>query len=103
MALQALLSRWSISVTTSDSLADALVIDGSWDVIISDYELGERQNGLDLIEAMRDRASVFALLVASPDESVLQRAADLGVEVIEKPVSPIVLRMFLARSPSKKR
>jgi hypothetical protein len=54
---------------------------------------------LDLIEAMHKRACAFALLVASPTDEIVERAAELGVELIEKPVAPIVLRMFLARSP----
>jgi len=98
-AMQQLLSRWGVTVSTALSTAEALALAGSWDVILSDYQLGEKANGLDLIETMRGRAAVFALLVASPSEATLERAADLGIEVIEKPVAPIVLRMFLARSP----
>jgi signal transduction histidine kinase/Na+/proline symporter len=98
-ALQSLLGRWGVTVSTASSASDAIAMGGSWDVILSDYQLGGKENGLDLIEAMGRRASVFALLVASPTEEILERAADLGVEVIEKPVAPIVLRMFLARSP----
>jgi hypothetical protein len=47
-------------------------------VILSDYQLGEDMDTLDLIETMRARAQVFALLVATPTEAVLQRDADLG-------------------------
>jgi signal transduction histidine kinase/Na+/proline symporter len=100
-AMQALLERWGVEVSTAMSAEDAAAMAGPWDVILSDYQLGERTNGLDLIEAMRPRASVFALLVASPTEEVLQRAAALGVEVIEKPVAPTVLRMFLARASAE--
>jgi hypothetical protein len=46
------------------------------------------------------RASAFALLIVSPTEAILQQATDLGIEVIEKPVAPVVLRMSLARAPS---
>lgn len=78
-------------------------MDGSWDVILSDYNLGEARNGLDLIEALRERASIFALLVASPTNEILQRADQICVEVIEKPVAPTVLRIFLARAQDVKR
>jgi hypothetical protein len=37
-------------------------------VILSDYQLGEDMDTLDLIETMRARAQVFALLVATPTE-----------------------------------
>lgn len=97
IAMKALLGRWGVDVSTALSATEAVAMTGHWNVILSDYQLGESTNGLDLIEAMRHRASVFALLVASPTEAILQRAADLGVEVIEKPVAPTVLRMFLAR------
>ena len=99
VAMRALLGRWGVHAATAGSTDEALGMNGAWDVILSDYNLGEKSNGLDLIEAMRWRASAFALLVASPTEAVLHRAADLGIEVIEKPVAPIVLRMFLARAP----
>jgi signal transduction histidine kinase/Na+/proline symporter len=99
VAMKALLERWGIEVTTAGSSREAVAGNGIWDVILSDYQLGEATNGLDLIETMRARAQAFALLVASPTEEVLQRAADLGVEVVEKPVAPIVLRMLLARAP----
>jgi CheY-like chemotaxis protein/anti-sigma regulatory factor (Ser/Thr protein kinase) len=99
-AMQALLGRWGVKVSTALSASEAAAKAGHWDVILSDYNLGEKGNGLDLIEAMRERASVFALLVASPTETILERAADLGVEVIEKPVASTVLRMLLARTPT---
>ena len=99
-AMQALLRRWGVDVSTALSADEAFQFSRSWDVIVSDYQLDEKTNGLDLIEAMRGRASVFALLVASPTEAILQQAADRGIEVIEKPVAPLVLRMFLARAPS---
>lgn len=97
LAMEALLSRWGVSVSTASSSSEALAMDGYWDVILSDYQFGEKINGLDLIEAMRGRAPIFALLLASPTEDVLQRAAEAGIEIIEKPVAPMVLRMFLAR------
>jgi len=97
VAMKALLERWGVKVTTAGSCREAVDMEGAWDVMLSDYQLGEDTDGLNLIETMRARAQVFALLVASPKEAVLQRAADLGVEVIEKPVAPIVLRMLLAR------
>lgn len=99
--MQALLARWGMQVSTALSAGEAIARPGCWDVILSDYNLGEKSNGLDLIEAMRGRAGVFALLVASPSEAILQRAGDLGVEVVEKPVAATVLRMILARTPSR--
>lgn len=97
-SMSALLRRWGGEVITATSMEQALTLEGQWDVVLADYRLEQNGNGLDLIEAMQDRAHVFALLAADPEESVVERAASLGVEVIRKPVAPLFLRTFLARS-----
>ena len=83
-----------------DSGFDGVCVDpcGQLDVILADYKLEHDGDGLDLIEAMLDRAKMFALLTADPSQDVMERAAGLNVEIIRKPAEPLVLRKFLARA-----
>lgn len=97
-SMLALLERWGGEVAAASSMEEALTLEGHWDIVLADYKLEKDGNGLDVIEALQGRAEIFALLTADPDEAVIERAADLGVEVIRKPVSPLFLRTFLARN-----
>ena len=97
-SMKALLVRWGVHFQGVATAEEALALPGTWDVILADYQLDEKSNGLDLIEALSGRASVAALVTANGSEAVLERAARLGVEIIRKPVAPSALRIFLTRA-----
>ncbi len=97
-ALAAVFSGWGADVSTAGSFSEACALDGPWDAIITEYELGEEGNGLDLIEVLFDSAPVHALLATAPCDVAMERAARLGIEVIGKPAAPAVLRAFLTRA-----
>lgn len=97
-SMASLLGRWGVEVCAVQSAAEALEQQGRWDVVLADYQLGEGQNGLDVIEALRGRANVFVLITASWSETLARKAASLGVEVIRKPVAPASLRSFLTHA-----
>lgn len=96
--LSAVFTRWGAEVFTAASMSEACALKGPWDAVLSDYEMGEDGNGLDLIEVLFDSAPVHALLAASPTDAVMERAAGLGIEVIRKPAAPTVLRAFITRA-----
>jgi len=67
---------------------------GAIDVIIADYHL-DSGDGLSLIEALRgllDRKVPALLITADRDRSLQQRARDLRVSFMNKPVRPAALR-----------
>ena len=97
-SMEALLARWGARVSTARSMSQALALRDNWDVVLADFHLENDGNGLDLIEALLNRANDFALITADQSEETLTRAALMGVEVIRKPVAPASLRIFLSQA-----
>ena len=97
-SMEALLTRMGAMVSTAASFTEAVALKGDWDVILADYHLDEDGDGIDLIEAMSGRAGFFALLTANSSEEMAKRAARFNIEIIQKPVSALFLRTFLARA-----
>lgn len=95
-ALEALLGGWGIHIDTAPSGEAAMTQAGPWDAILADYHLGDGMTGLDLLEAMADRAAAHVLITANPDEEAITTAAMRGVVTLRKPVSPDRLRTLLA-------
>ncbi|HUO22964.1 MAG TPA: ATP-binding protein [Caulobacteraceae bacterium] len=96
-SLEMLLQRWGVAFETAARAEDALSLPGPWDVVLADFHLGGELDGLDLLEKLIPRSRVRALITASPSEQTCSRAAEMGVEIIRKPVSPASLRAFLSR------
>jgi CheY-like chemotaxis protein len=96
-ALSALLSRWGVKVSAANSLEEVGALNGPWDVVLADHQLGRGATGLEFLAMQRGKGAILALVTAKPDESVAQRAAELGIEVFRKPLSPATLRAFLTR------
>jgi CheY-like chemotaxis protein/anti-sigma regulatory factor (Ser/Thr protein kinase) len=96
--LKALLTRWGVVVGAAASIEAALQLTGRWDVVLADFQLGAGQTGLDFLETYRGRSGALALITANVSDVVVARAAELGVEVIRKPLSPAALRAFLTRA-----
>jgi DNA-binding response OmpR family regulator len=94
-ALSILLRRWGVEVGAATTIREAEALAGRWDVLLADYQLGQEETGLDFLEAHRKDGAVMALLTANSSDQVLARAAELGADVIRKPLSPASLRAFL--------
>jgi len=96
-ALSALLRRWGVKVSAANSLEELGALNGPWDVVLADHQLGPGPTGLEFLATQNGEGAVLALVTAKPDESVAVCAAELGIEVFRKPLSPATLRAFLTR------
>jgi Na+/proline symporter/nitrogen-specific signal transduction histidine kinase len=97
-ALSTLLRRWNVRVSAAHSLDEVKDLHGPWDVVLADYQLGPGPTGLDFLTTLRGKGAILALVTAKSDDRLMARAADLGVEVFRKPLSPAPLRAFLTRA-----
>lgn len=99
--MEKLLEGWDctvLSATTFDQAA-TLVDDNMVDVIIADYHLDEG-NGVEAVIKLRDRnkRNIPAMLItADRSRRVHDRAADIDMPVLNKPIKPAALRAALAQ------
>ncbi len=97
--MAALLGRWGIDVIGTTTVDDALArMDALPDVLLVDYHLHDRLDGLDALDALRarHRSVPGALLTADGSEALKQAARARGYRVLTKPLRPASLRAFLA-------
>ena len=102
--MRGILQSWGYCVQTSASGAAALasVADGSAepDLIISDLRLADDQNGIEIIERLREALGTpIPAFVISGDTAPerLREASAGGYHLLQKPVSPMTLRTTLNR------
>ncbi|MDD4978841.1 MAG: ATP-binding protein [Gallionella sp.] len=96
-----ILTAWGGQVSLAgglQSVQEMLSEGKDWDLIISDYQLGVAETGLDVIRAVREQRSkgIPAILISgdtSPE--LLQLANSAGHHLIHKPVKPAKLRSLL--------
>jgi CheY-like chemotaxis protein len=107
-----ILTAWGGEVTIAPSLQevrDLLATARDWDLIISDYQLGAEETGLDVINAVRTqrRNDIPAILISGDTSAeLLQLANSAGHHLIHKPVKPAKLRslvMFLLQESASTR
>jgi len=96
--MQVLLARWQVQTllaTTVDTALDAMA--GSPDLLLVDYHLHDRLDGLDTLELLRAHAPNCpgALLTADGSDEIKRAARQRGYRVLTKPVRPASLRAFL--------
>ncbi len=100
-ALSTLLQSWGCVVRMATGLQEAqaaLEAGAPVRVIVSDYRLGEGENGIDVIAALRLRhgAGLAACLMSGDtDEDLLHAARDAGLTLLHKPVRPAKLRSLI--------
>ena len=97
--MQALLSQWGIEVITSTTIDDALLkMEQKPHVLLVDYHLHDRLDGLDSLDALRDNARYLhgALLTADGSDELRNKARQRGYIVLTKPIKPASLRSFLS-------
>lgn len=96
--MQALLGRWNITVLCATTIDDALhMLEQEPDVLLVDYHLHDRLDGLDSLDALRAVMPGIqgALLTANGSDALKQTARERGYLVLTKPVKPASLRSFL--------
>lgn len=102
-AIQELLASWDYDVRASTTLAQAMgVVRHGFmpDVIVSDYRLGEGENGLMAIDRLRelaDRNIPACLMSGDTDGELMQTAKSANLTLLHKPVRPAKLRSLLRR------
>ena len=99
--MRALLSRWQVQVIVAADVDEALsrLQVAVPDVLLVDYHLHDRLDGLGLIGLLRERAGSdlpAALLTGDGSDAVKLAARERGCVVLTKPVKPASLRAFLA-------
>ena len=97
--MEELLKRWQVEVTcaaTVDQAVDGLASDPQ--VLLVDYHLHDRFNGLQTLELLRAARPGLAgaLVTADGSDRLKQEAREHGYRVLTKPVKPASLRAFLA-------
>lgn len=99
--LVALLQQWGCQVTAATDLGTAI---GQWhartppDVVIADYHLDRRENGLELLQALslHWQQSLPGVVISADNSDPLRaRVDDAGHVYLSKPVQPAALRSTL--------
>ncbi len=97
--MRALLGRWKVQVIAASTVDMALEkIAERPDVMLVDYHLHDRMDGLDALVALREAAGrplPGALLTADGRDELKRLARERGYRVLTKPVKPASLRAFL--------
>lgn len=106
--MNVLLSGWGCNVTMASGLEDALRkcdVTKLPDVIIADYHLDDDENGLLVVEKLREEylSEIPAILLTANRSPEMQaEAAEIGAPVLNKPLKPAALRAILSRVQSGK-
>ena len=103
-ALSNLLRSWEVRFDAVRNGTDALHLLGSgclYDVVLADYRLPGRLNGLDLIAEINARhlspRSTSVLITADFDPGLVARAREMDVAVYQKPLAAKLLRSIVSR------
>jgi two-component system, sensor histidine kinase len=102
-SMMALLGRWRCEVVAAESCEEMLQklihVQRIPDLIVSDYRLNERENGIEVVARLREEfnAQVPALLITG-DTGIeqLREAEESGLHVLHKPLNPSRLRALIA-------
>ncbi len=103
-AITGLLRSWGCKVGLFNNATDACASmkqSGTPTFILGDYRLPNRENGIDTIEAIREKAGrqlPACLLSGDTDEALRQRASIHGLVLLTKPLQPAKLRSVLRRA-----
>ncbi|OGT01567.1 MAG: hypothetical protein A2143_01475 [Gallionellales bacterium RBG_16_57_15] len=96
-----ILASWGCIASTAASLAqvEQLLQDGgTWDFIVSDYQLGSNANGIDVVTMVRRyHARRIPCILISGDTSpaIVKLASVSGHHLLHKPVRPAKLRSLI--------
>ncbi|KLJ00718.1 PAS domain-containing hybrid sensor histidine kinase/response regulator [Luteimonas sp. FCS-9] len=101
--MRALLRRWDAVPLCAKTIDEAIAaMDERPDVLLVDFHLHDRLDGLDTLDALRGMApeTPGALLTADGSDTLKQTARIRGYRVLTKPVKPASMRAFLAAQRS---
>lgn len=96
-----ILTSWGCEVSTATSLAqvEQLLQNGeTWELIISDYQLGNDTSGIDVISRVRqhhNKQVPCILISGDTSQTVLKLASVSGHHLLHKPVRPAKLRSLV--------
>lgn len=96
-----ILASWGCIVSTAASLAQVrqFLRDGeTWDFIISDYQLGNKESGIDIVAMVRQhygRQIPCVLISGDTSPAILKLASVSGHHLLHKPVRPAKLRSLI--------
>ncbi|WCE05600.1 PAS domain-containing hybrid sensor histidine kinase/response regulator [Pseudoxanthomonas sp. JBR18] len=99
--MRVLLGRWGVEVVSASTVDAALerVVADAPAVMLVDYHLHDRLEGLDTLDALRaasPKPIAGALLTADGRDELKVEARERGYRLLTKPVKPASLRSFLA-------
>jgi CheY-like chemotaxis protein len=100
--MEALLSRWDVSVDRATGLEAALlaVHQSRPDVLLVDFHVQEALDGLAVLDILRrefgETPPPGALLTADGSDELARRARDAGYPLLRKPLRPAALRALIA-------
>ena len=97
-AMQSLLERWQHQVLCFTKTQDALEQTQAPDLLLVDFQLGQTLDGIELIQAIRERFEIripAVLITAMRDPALIQNCQDKGIHYLPKPVKPAKLRSLL--------
>jgi DNA-binding response OmpR family regulator len=97
--MRALLGRWGVEVSWASTVDDALLLTSDQpEVLLVDYHLHDRLDGLDTLDALRAACGNLsgALVTADGSDALKHSARVRGYQVLVKPIKPASLRAFLA-------
>jgi CheY-like chemotaxis protein len=87
-----MLDAWGCKVSAFTAIPEKI---DQYDLIITDYDLGDGKSGADCIAVIRqaNRWPIPAIIVTGHDEGRITREVDdLEISVLKKPVRPAELR-----------
>jgi CheY-like chemotaxis protein/anti-sigma regulatory factor (Ser/Thr protein kinase) len=96
-----MLASWGCEVSTAASLAEVeqQLFEGvGWDFIISDYQLGNDTNGIDVITRVRmyyNKLIPCLLISGDTSPTIMKLASVNGHHLLHKPVKPAKLRSLV--------
>ena len=98
--MTALLSRWDCNVLTCSTGEEAIELACTNDVkaIIADFQLGQNENGLQVIAHLRPHLMSpdnVCLLTARKTKDIQRYAANDNIRILSKPANPEDIRQFL--------
>ncbi len=106
--LTALLEGWGCSVVSAGTLAELRAqLDEQGgdplDCLISDYRLGDGNDGFDAAQAVRDRVDPGAVVLVTGDvDAQIERQARVrGHRLLYKPLRPVTLRQAVAQAAAR--
>lgn len=103
--MRALLGRWNVDILVATTVDEALEKIGQAPaVMLVDYHLHDRLDGLETLDALRATAPnpvIGALLTADGRDELKREARARGYRLLTKPVKPASLRAFLAAAQSQ--